>query len=53
MSGFTNFAVLDVDDFAKAIEAAFEGKTTVLHRMRLSCTFRDKNGKNLPGTDSK
>ena len=36
--------LLDIDDFAKAIEAAFEGKAMVLHRMRLSTTFYDKEG---------
>lgn len=37
--------VTDIDDFAKAIEASFEGKAMVLHRMRLSTTLFDKNGK--------
>ncbi|KAJ3549789.1 hypothetical protein NM688_g5139 [Phlebia brevispora] len=33
-----------IDDFAKAIEAAFEGKVMVLHRMRLSTKFFNKDG---------
>ncbi|KAF7795579.1 hypothetical protein EIP86_006742 [Pleurotus ostreatoroseus] len=33
-----------IDDFGKAIDAAFQGKAMVLHRMRLSTTFLDKNG---------
>ncbi|KAF8273413.1 ATP-NAD kinase [Lactarius quietus] len=33
-----------VDDFAKALESVFQGKATVLYRMRLSCAFFDKNG---------
>ncbi|KAI0044245.1 ATP-NAD kinase [Auriscalpium vulgare] len=39
-----------VDDFAKALESVFQGKATVLYRMRLSCTFLDKDGK-LMGND--
>ena len=34
----------DIDDFAQAIEAAFEGKAMVLSRMRLSTTFHNKEG---------
>ncbi|KAI0748799.1 ATP-NAD kinase [Irpex lacteus] len=33
-----------IDDFVKALESAFEGKATVLHRMRLSCSFQRKDG---------
>ncbi|KAN0116103.1 ATP-NAD kinase-like domain containing protein [Russula decolorans] len=33
-----------VDDFSKALESVFQGKATVLYRMRLSCAFSDKNG---------
>ncbi|KAI0343395.1 ATP-NAD kinase [Trametopsis cervina] len=33
-----------IDDFVQAIESAFEGKATVLHRMRLSCTFQCQDG---------
>jgi NADH kinase len=32
---------LDIDDFAKALETVFQGKATILDRMRLSCTFYD------------
>ncbi|TFY77760.1 hypothetical protein EWM64_g6254 [Hericium alpestre] len=39
-----------VDDFAKAIATVFEGKATVLYRMRLLCSFFDKNG-NRTGSD--
>ena len=34
----------DIDDFSKAIEAAFEGKAMVLQRMRLSTTFYNAEG---------
>ena len=34
----------DIDDYTKAIDSAFEGRITVLHRMRLSCTFQDSDG---------
>ncbi|KAF8653321.1 hypothetical protein AX16_004021 [Volvariella volvacea WC 439] len=32
-----------IDDFAKALESVFQGKATILNRMRLACTFYDKN----------
>jgi len=34
---------LDIDDFDKALESVFTGKATVLHRMRLACTFYDQD----------
>lgn len=37
----------DVDDFSKALESVFQGKATVLYRMRLSCAFSDKDGNNI------
>jgi len=37
----------DVDDFAKAMESVFQGQATVLYRMRLSCTFHNKDGKKI------
>jgi hypothetical protein len=37
----------DVDDFSKALESVFQGKTTVLYRMRLSCAFSDKDGNSI------
>ncbi|KAN0081202.1 ATP-NAD kinase-like domain containing protein [Tylopilus felleus] len=36
-----------IDDFAKGLEAVFHGKTTLLNRMRLSCTFYDKDDKKM------
>jgi len=36
-----------IDDFGKALESAFEGKATVLHRMRLTCSFRTKDGSDM------
>ena len=33
---------LDIDDFDKALQSVFTGKATILHRMRLACTFYDK-----------
>lgn len=40
---------LDVDDFARALESVFEGNTTILYRMRLSCSFYDKSGAQIDG----
>jgi NADH kinase len=37
----------DVDDFSKALESVFQGKATVLYRMRLSCAFSDKDGNSI------
>ena len=34
---------LDIDDFDKALESFFTGKATILNRMRLACTFYDKD----------
>ncbi|OBZ69503.1 NADH kinase pos5, mitochondrial [Grifola frondosa] len=36
-----------IHDYAKAIDSAFAGKVTVLHRMRLSCTFHDPVGNRI------
>ncbi|KAI0686770.1 ATP-NAD kinase [Cerioporus squamosus] len=33
-----------IDDYTKAIDSAFAGRITVLHRMRLSCSFQDSGG---------
>ncbi|KAH0588745.1 hypothetical protein H2248_004552 [Termitomyces sp. 'cryptogamus'] len=32
-----------IDDFAKALESVFLGKATILNRMRLACTFYNKD----------
>ncbi|KAF8967931.1 ATP-NAD kinase-like domain-containing protein [Flammula alnicola] len=32
-----------IDDFDKALESVFSGKATILNRMRLACTFYDKD----------
>ncbi|KIK09124.1 hypothetical protein K443DRAFT_83195, partial [Laccaria amethystina LaAM-08-1] len=32
-----------IDDFSKALESVFTGKATILNRMRLACTFYDKD----------
>lgn len=32
----------DIDDFAKALESVFNGKATILNRMRLACSFYDR-----------
>jgi NADH kinase len=37
--------ILDIDDFAPALESAFLRKATVLFRMRLSCSFKDREGR--------
>lgn len=37
----------DVDDFVKALKSVFQGKATVLYRMRLSCSFSDKDGNSI------
>jgi len=36
-----------IDDFAKGLEAVFHGKATLLNRMRLSCTFYDKDSQKM------
>lgn len=36
-----------IDDFVKGLEAVFQGKATILNRMRLSCTFYDKDRKKV------
>ncbi|KAG2055686.1 ATP-NAD kinase [Suillus hirtellus] len=36
-----------IDDFVKGLEAVFQGKATILNRMRLSCTFYDKDRKKI------
>ena len=35
--------VTDIDDYAKALESVFNGKATILNRMRLACTFYDSD----------
>lgn len=37
----------DVDDFAQALASVFQGKATVLYRMRLSCLFYNKDGERM------
>jgi len=32
-----------IDDFAKALRSVFSGKATILHRMRLACTFYNQD----------
>jgi len=34
---------VDIDDFDKALESVFTGRATILNRMRLACTFYDKD----------
>lgn len=34
---------IDIDDFDKALESVFTGKATILNRMRLACTFYNKD----------
>jgi len=41
-----------VDDFARALESVWEGNTTILYRMRLSCSFYDADGSKI-GEDRK
>ncbi|KAI0759968.1 ATP-NAD kinase [Trametes elegans] len=36
-----------IDDYTKAIDSAFAGRITVLHRMRLSCSFQDSGGERI------
>ncbi|KAF9228366.1 ATP-NAD kinase [Gyrodon lividus] len=40
-----------IDDFVKGLEAVFHGKASLLNRMRLSCTFYDKDSRKI-GSDS-
>lgn len=44
-------AKTDIDDFVKGLEAVFQGKATILNRMRLSCTFYDKEHKDIGSAD--
>ncbi|EJD08444.1 ATP-NAD kinase, partial [Fomitiporia mediterranea MF3/22] len=37
-----------IDDFAPALESAFQNKATTLFRMRLSCSFLSRTGTPLP-----
>lgn len=39
-----------IDDYVKGLEAVFNGKATILDRMRLSCSFHDREGRNI-GSD--
>ena len=41
----------DIDDYVKGLESVFNGKATILHRMRLSCTFHDQEGRDI-GSDA-
>lgn len=41
------FPETDIDDFVKGLEAVFHGKATLLNRMRLSCTFYDKDARKM------
>jgi hypothetical protein len=34
----------DVDDFAEALDSVFNGKATILNRMRLACMFYEGSG---------
>ncbi|RPD53333.1 ATP-NAD kinase [Lentinus tigrinus ALCF2SS1-7] len=36
-----------IDDYTKAIDSAFAGRITLLHRMRLSCSFQDSGGEHV------
>ncbi|KAG1716202.1 hypothetical protein ID866_942 [Astraeus odoratus] len=40
-----------IDDYVKGLEAVFSGKATILHRMRLSCSFYDREGRKI-GSDA-
>ncbi|KAJ3737652.1 ATP-NAD kinase-like domain-containing protein [Lentinula guzmanii] len=37
-----------IDDFAKALESVFDGKATILNRMRLACTFYNQDESKKP-----
>jgi hypothetical protein len=39
--------LLDIDDFAKALDILFQGKATILNRMRLACSFYDGDLKKI------
>lgn len=43
----TRCSLTDIDDYTKAIDSAFAGRITVLHRMRLSCSFQDSGGERI------
>ncbi|GAV99253.1 nadh kinase [Lentinula edodes] len=37
-----------IDDFAKALKSVFDGKATILNRMRLACTFYNEDESKKP-----
>ncbi|KAJ3754379.1 ATP-NAD kinase-like domain-containing protein [Lentinula raphanica] len=37
-----------IDDFAKALQSVFDGKATILNRMRLACTFYNQDESKKP-----
>ncbi|KAF5365018.1 hypothetical protein D9757_011449 [Collybiopsis confluens] len=37
-----------IDDFAKALESVFQGRATILNRMRLACTFYNQDESQKP-----
>jgi NAD kinase len=38
---------LDIDSFPKVLKRLYEGKATVMERMRLACTFLDEREKRV------
>lgn len=39
----TQHDMIDIDDFAVALDSVFQGKATILNRMRLACTFYNQD----------
>ena len=43
---------IDIGSFKKALDHVVNGKATVMERMRVACTFRDKDGETSKLPDS-
>lgn len=43
---------IDIGSFKKALDDVVSGNATVMERMRIACTFRDKNGETSKLPDS-
>lgn len=45
LNGSILWWILDINDFAQALESVFSGKATILNRMRLALSFYDAEGR--------
>lgn len=44
--------LIDIGSFKKALDDVINGNATIMERMRVACTFRDKNGETSKLPDS-